>query len=255
VKNVTGYDLCKLLAGSFGTLAVMTEVTVKVQPRPETEESVCVLGLDDKRAGDVMTAAMGSACNVSGAAHLPGHIAFRFDGLGAKEAVTAFRLEGFAPSVRHRKEALCALLRPFGMVEVLDQDRSRALWRSVRDATPFAAQGPSGERPVWRISTPPARGWELATLIPPSAEMFYDWAGGLVWVAMLPIPDAGAAVVRAAVAQLGGHATLVRASAALRASLDVFQPEAEPLAALTRRVKESFDPQRVLNPGRMWAGV
>ncbi|HWP26803.1 MAG TPA: glycolate oxidase subunit GlcE [Xanthobacteraceae bacterium] len=255
VKNVTGYDLCKLLAGSFGTLAVMTDVTLKVLPRPETEETVCVLGLDDKRAGEAMAAAMGSSCNVSGAAHLPAHVAFRFDGMSAKEAATVFRLEGFAPSVRHRKEALCALLRPFGVVEVLQDAESRALWQSVRDATPFAAYGPSGERPVWRISTAPARGWELASLIPPSAEMFYDWAGGLVWVAMLPVPDAGAAVVRAAVARLGGHATLVRADAALRASLDVFQPEDAPLAALTRRVKESFDPQRVLNPGRMWAGV
>lgn len=255
VKNVTGYDLCKLLAGSYGTLAVMTDVTVKVLPQPETEETVCVLGLDDKRANAAMTAAMGSSCNVSGAAHLPAHIAFRFNGLTAKDAATVFRLEGFAPSVRHRKEALVALLRPFGTVEILDEGRSRALWRSVRDVTPFAAHGPSGERPVWRISTAPARGWEMATLIPPSAEMFYDWAGGLVWVAPLPVADAGAAIVRAAVAKLGGHAMLVRASAALRASLDVFQPEDETLAALTRRVKESFDPQRVLNPGRMWAGV
>jgi glycolate oxidase FAD binding subunit len=255
VKNVTGYDMCKLLAGSYGTLAVMTDVTIKVLPRPETEETVCVLGLDDKRAIQAMTAVMGSSCNVSGAAHLPAHVAFRFHGLTTNQAATVFRLEGFAPSVRHRKETLGTLLRPFGNVEVLDEEHSRALWHSVRDATPFATYGPSGERPVWRISTAPARAWEIAALIPPSAEMFYDWAGGLVWVAMLPTADAGTAVVRAAVAQVGGHATLVRASTALRASLDVFQPEDATLAALTRRVKESFDPLRVLNPGRMWAGV
>jgi glycolate oxidase FAD binding subunit len=255
VKNVTGYDLCKLLAGSFGTLAVMTDVTIKTLPMPETEETVVVTGLNDPRAGEAMTAAMGSSCDVSGAAHLPGHIAYRFAGLGARLAATVFRLEGVAPSVRHRKEALSALLRSFGPVVDVDERNSRVLWSSVRDAAPFAADGPSGERPLWRVSTAPAEACAIASMIPPSAEMFYDWAGGLIWIAMLPTFDGGVAPVRAAVAALGGHATLIRAPAALRASVDVFEPQDEGLAALTKRVKESFDPNGVLNPGRMWAGV
>jgi glycolate oxidase FAD binding subunit len=114
VKNVTGYDLCKVLAGSFGTLAVMTDVTIKTLPASETEETVVLAGLDDARAVEAMTLAMGSSCDVSGAAHLPGHIVFRFGELGATQASTLFRLEGVAPSVKHRKEALVALLRPFG---------------------------------------------------------------------------------------------------------------------------------------------
>jgi glycolate oxidase FAD binding subunit len=255
VKNVTGYDLCKVLAGSFGTLAAMTDVTIKTLPSPETEATVIVLGLDDQHANEAMTSAMGSSCDVSAAAHLPGHIAYRFDGLHAQHAATVLRLEGFAPSVAHRKDMLTALMQNFGKVERLDTEESRALWKSIRDATPFAAEGPSGERPVWRVSTAPAKASEIASLIPTSAEMFYDWAGGLVWIAPLPIHDGGAAAVRTAVAALGGHAMLVRASAALRASLDVFQPQEPGLAALTKRVKESFDPNRVLNPGRMWAGV
>jgi glycolate oxidase FAD binding subunit len=255
VKNVTGYDLCKLLAGSFGTLAVMTDVTIKTLPKPETEETVVVAALSDPRAGEAMTAAMGSSCDVSGAAHLPGHIAYRFAGLGARVAATVFRLEGVAPSVRHRKEVLTALLRSFGPVTHIDEQNSRVLWRSVRDAAPFSAEGPSGERPLWRVSTAPAKACEIASMIPPSAEMFYDWAGGLIWIAPLPTFDGGAAPVRAAVAALGGHATLIRAPAALRASVDVFEPQDEGLAALSKRVKESFDPNGVLNPGRMWAGV
>jgi glycolate oxidase FAD binding subunit len=253
VKNVTGYDLCKLLAGSFGTLAAMTEVTIKTMPRPETEETVCVCGLDDKRANAAMTAAMGSSCDASGAAHLPAHVAYRFAGLTVKQAATVFRIEGFAPSVQHRREALTVLLRPFGPIERIDEKNSRALWHRVRDATPFAAEGPSGERPVWRISIAPGKASEIAGVIPTSAEMFYDWAGGLIWVATLPTLDAGAAAVRTAAG--GGHAMLVRASAALRASIDVFAPQEPALAALTKRVKESFDPNGVLNPGRMWAGV
>ncbi len=108
---------------------------------------------------------------------------------------------------------------------------------------------------MWRVSVPPARGFEIAALIEPSAQMFYDWAGGLIWIAPLPADDGGAIDVRKAVAALGGHATLIRAPAAVRAAVDVFEPQPGAVAALTKRVKESFDPKGVLNPGRMWAGV
>ncbi len=254
VKNVTGYDLCKLFAGSWGTLAVMTDVTIKVLPKAETEASVLIQGLDDARACAAMATAMGSPLDVSGAAHLPDHVASWFDGLPKAEATTALRLEGHAPSVAHRKEALAALVKPFGTVAILDAASSRALWRSVRQVKPFAGAA-ARERPLWRISTAPARGHELLAAITPAAQMFYDWAGGLIWVAM-PFPEEpDAAAVRRAVAGIGGHATLVRAPASVRAALDVFAPEPAGLAALSKRVKESFDPKGVLNPGRMWAGV
>jgi glycolate oxidase FAD binding subunit len=255
VKNVTGYDLCKVLAGSFGTLAAMTDVTIKTLPRPETEETVLLLGLDDARACEAMSAAMGSSCDVSGAAHLPGHIVYRFAELGATQAATLFRLEGFAPSVKHRKDMLANVLKSFGSASYAGETRSRAVWRGIRDAQPFVAAGPSGPRPLWRVSTEPARGHEIVALIEPSAQMFYDWAGGLIWIAPLPSNDAGAAQLRPAVAALGGHATLIRAPAAARAAVDVFQPQESVVAALTRRVKDSFDPKGVFNSGRMWAGV
>ena len=254
VKNVTGYDMCKLLAGSWGTLAAMTDITIKVLPKPETEASVLVSGLDDARACAAMAAAMGSSCDVSAAAHLPDHVASYFDGLPKPEASTVLRLEGVAPSVAHRKDALAALLRPFGPVALLDEKDSSALWRSVRQVKPFAAEA-ARERPLWRISTAPARGHELVDLITPAAQMFYDWAGGLVWVAMPFAHEPDAAAIRGAVKKLGGHATLVRAPASVRAALDVFEPQAAGLAALSKRVKEGFDPKGVLNPGRMWAGV
>jgi len=254
VKNVTGYDLCKLFAGSWGTLAVMTDVTVKVLPKPETEATVIVTELDDARACAAMAAAMGSPYDVSGAAHLPDHVASWFDGLPKAEATTALRLEGHAPSVARRKETLAALMKPFGPVALLDEQDSAALWRSVRTVKPFAA-GAARERPLWRISTAPARGHELLAAITPAAQMFYDWAGGLVWVAMPFAEEPDAAAVRGVVAKLDGHAMLVRAPASVRAALGVFAPEPAGLAALNKRVKESFDPKGVLNPGRMWAGV
>jgi glycolate dehydrogenase FAD-binding subunit len=254
VKNVTGYDLCKLFAGSWGTLAAMTDVTVKVLPKAEAEATVLVEGLDDARACAAMAAAMGSSCDVSGAAHLPDHVASYFDGLPGAAAVTALRLEGFAPSVKHRKDALAALMKPFGKVALLEETDSRALWASVRQVKPFATDAARG-RPLWRISTAPARGHEIAAAITPAAQMFYDWAGGLLWVAMPFADEPGTGAIRAAVASVGGHATLVRASAAVRAAVDVFEPQEPALRALSKRVKDSFDPKGVLNPGRMWAGV
>jgi glycolate oxidase FAD binding subunit len=254
VKNVTGYDMCKVLAGSWGTLAAMTDVTLKVLPKAETEATVVVEGLDDTRACAAMAAAMGSPLDVSGAAHLPDHVASYFDGLMQPQATTALRLEGVAPSVVHRKEALAALMKTFGPVSLLDEKESRALWRSVRQVKPFA-QAATRDRPLWRISTAPAKGHEVAAMITPAAQMYYDWGGGLIWAAMPFAGEPDAASIRAAVAKLGGHATLVRGPASLRASVDVFEPQSAGLAALSKRVKEGFDPKGVLNPGRMWAGI
>jgi glycolate oxidase FAD binding subunit len=258
VKNVTGYDLCKLLAGSWGTLAAMTDVTIKTLPRAETQETVLVLDLDDGAACRAMCAAMGSFADVSAAAHLPAAAAARIGELAsAGVAATVFRLEGVAPSVAQRKSVLQALLSPFGSLGTLAETESRALWRSIRDVTPFAANGPAAARDLWRISTAPTRGGEIGrTLIEQAgAEILYDWAGGLVWAALPASEEARTPLVRSAVAACGGHATLVRAPAAVRAAVEVFTPEVPAIAALTKRVRESFDPNGVLNAGRMWAGV
>jgi glycolate oxidase FAD binding subunit len=178
-------------------------------------------------------------------------MAAHFDGLAAK-AVTAFRIEGFAPSVKHRTAALIALLRSHGAPESIGEAPSRKLWRGLRDARPF---WDNIDWPLWRVSVTPSRGAEFAARLPPGAQWLYDWAGGLVWIALPASHSAGSATIRRAAALAGGHATLIRAPAATRAAVDVFEPQNGALAAVTRRVKESFDPKGVLNPGRMWAGV
>jgi glycolate oxidase FAD binding subunit len=258
VKNVTGYDLCKLMAGSWGTLAAMTDVTIKTLPRAETEQTVLVLGGDAATAGKIMAAATGSYGDVSAAAHLPAAIAADVaETASARTAITALRLEGVAPSVAQRKSLLDNLLAPFGALASLDEASSRALWRAIRDVTPFAAKGRRGGADIWRISTAPAQGAQVGRALADKAgaEILYDWAGGLVWAALPRSDDAQAPLVHATVAAFGGHATLIRAPAAVRAKVDVFTHELAPLAALTQRVRKGFDPQGVLNPGRMWAGV
>ena len=238
MKNVTGYDLSKLLAGSWGTLAVLDEVSVKVLPAPDQTATLLLKGLNDGAAVKAMCAAMGSPHEVSGAAHLRG--------------TTALRVEGVAPSVQARLKALRELLTDSAAaMEELDTLASRAFWREVRDAVPLDA-GADGI--VWRLSCPPSEGPAIVSRIrthQPELKVLYDWSGGLVWLALPPSADADHAMVRAALGTTGGHATLIRAPEVLRAAVPVFQPRPPALAALSQRVKESFDPKGLFNPGRM----
>jgi glycolate oxidase FAD binding subunit len=261
VKNVTGYDLCKLLSGSWGTLAVMTEVTLKVLPKPEAERTLLLRGLDDVTANRAMTAALGSPFDVSGAAHLP-HSALR-SGAGAlsdagspERAVTLLRFEGISASAEHRAASLSKSLASFGTVEMLMDAASLSMWTSVRDVQPFAAGGALGAWPVWRIVCPPATGGALGQALAreTGGDVIYDWGGGLIWAALPPTPDAQAALVRQRVDAAGGHATLIRATEEIRRHVDVFHPQPGGLAALSERVRQSFDPRNILNRGRLTRG-
>ena len=248
LKNVTGLDLCKLLAGSHGTLAVLTEVTLKVLPAPETVGTVVLTGQDVAAAVAALSAALGSAYAVSGAAFLPADAAAR---VGFRGAATLARIEDFAASVAYRTERLRIDLAPFGTAEILDAAASRRLWRAIRDAVPLGA----GDDAIWRVSVRPTAGPEVARALVAAfdARLFLDWGGGLVWVAGPDTAGAHAAIEAAARAH-GGVWTLLRGEA-LRFSAAAIPPEPAPLAAITRRVKEAFDPRGILNPGRMYAGL
>jgi glycolate oxidase FAD binding subunit len=254
MKNVTGYDLSKLMAGSWGTLAVLAQATFKVLPAPETEATIMIAGLADDAAAHAMSQATQSAADVSGAAHLPADMAAgsAVDRLRAANGpVTLLRLEGVGPSVEFRAGGLSEILRQFGRPERLDESTSRSLWAEVRNVH-FLADG--RDRLVWRVSVPPMQGPRVLGAIREAcaARGFYDWAGGLVWLDVPSTADGSTAAIRAAIAPATGHATLIRAPATLRASIEVFQPQPPALAALTRRMKEAFDPAGILNPGRMY---
>ena len=243
VKNVTGYDLSKLMAGSYGTLAALTEISVKVLPRPEATRTVVLPRLDIGRALAAMTQALNSAHELTAAAYLPTEIA------SGGEALTIVRVEGPVPSVEARAAALRRELASFGTGEIVGDDASIKLWREIRDAGPLASLS---DRAIWRISIAPSAAPALIAALGKKLDIryFLDWGGGLVWLAVSSAQDAGAAIVRGAIGN--GHATLLRASDALRASVPVFQPQAREVAALSARVKESFDPKRLFNRGRMY---
>ncbi|RCS24628.1 glycolate oxidase subunit GlcE [Phyllobacterium salinisoli] len=253
VKNVTGYDLSKGMAGSWGTLGIVTEVTFKVLPAPETETTLAIRGLDDEEAARAMAIALGSSGEVSAAAHLPVTVTGKvIGGALSGKASTLLRLEGFAPSVRDRTAKLKALLRPAGDIDEIAEAQSRQLWREIRDCLPFAD---GTGRCVWRVSMTPmvAHKMVAALRLGAGVDAFYDWQGGLVWLRMEADPEPLA--LRRLIAHFGGgHATLVRAPAAMRAAIDVFEPQPPALAVLSQQLKHQFDPKGILNPGRMAAG-
>jgi len=247
MKNVTGLDLVKLMAGSWGTLGFLTEVTFKVLPKQERRTTLVLRGLKDDQAIEVLSQALGSPYDVTGAAHIPAR-----DRQGAS---TLIRLEGFSVSVDYRLGELRRLLkRVSGSTDILEGRGAEAVWQSVRDATVLTD---GADRAIWRVSTAPTKGPELTTRIAQSldAQWFYDWGGGLIWISTPLKGDAGASVLREATRALGGHATLVRAPAEVRSAIDVFEPLADPVMTLTKGIKASFDPAGILNPGRMYAGV
>ncbi len=264
VKNVTGYDLSKLMVGSYGTLAALEEVTVKVLPRPERILTVVLCGIDPAVATQAMSRALSSPHDVSAAAYLPAN-----SPMTAAAETVALRLEGPEPSVAFRHERLLAELAAECEFAVLEDDASANFWRAIRNVEPFAALA---DHAVWRVSVAPARGAEIGEAITRAvnAIWYLDWGGGLVWVAV-PVrearglkangvengrgEDGGAEVIREAIrgpdGHGTGHATLIKGSAALRRAVPVFEPQPPALAALAARVKEAFDPRHILNPGRM----
>jgi glycolate oxidase FAD binding subunit len=256
MKNVTGYDLARGLAGSWGTLAVMTEIALKVLPAQREMRTVLCFGLADPTGVQVLSAALGTPYEVTGTVHIHAGLAEHFSDqeiANAGASVTAIRVENFPASARYRSSRLKHMMQAYAPALELDSARSRIFWDEVRTLRMFQ----KSSRPLWRISTPPATAPKLIGAIARKigVRVLYDWSGGLIWLETPPISDAGAVEIRRTLAEFGGHATLIRAEAPARNVIDVFQPLDPPLMALTQSLKRAFDPVGILNPGRMYPGI
>jgi glycolate oxidase FAD binding subunit len=256
MKNVTGYDLSRALSGSWGTLAVMTEVAIKVLPAQREVRTVLCFGLADPNGIEALCLAVGTPFEVSGTVHMHAELAERLSDqeiANAGASVTAIRVENFPASARYRSSRLKQMLQAYAPALELDTLRSRAFWDEIKTLKMFQ----KAERPLWRISTLPTAAAKLVHNLARKIDVrvLYDWSGGLVWLETPPISDAGAVEIRRNLAEIGGHATLIRAEAPARAAIDVFQPLDKPVMALTASLKRAFDPVGILNPGRMYPGI
>ncbi len=256
LKNATGYDLGRGLCGSWGTLCVFSEIVLRVIPRFETSVTLILQGLDDQLAINALCDAMACPHEVTGAIHLqekPASLLSNSQTAGLKGSLTAIRLENFAAAVKTRSARLRTLLSCYGDVMEINEEQSLAFWQEIRQLG-FISRS---RTPVWRISTAPKNGpvlvSEIERIVPTSAA--YDWSGGLVWLEVPDSSDASASDIRRSLAHLGGHATLVRAADDIRMRTEVFHPVPGALGRLTRGIKNSFDPNHILNPGRMYAGL
>ena len=258
VKNVTGYDLSKIMAGSWGTLGVMSEITIKTMPKPETTRTILLLGAEPEQATKAMTQAFNSSNEISAAAWISEEIAVKSNVeilRLTKGHITAMRIEGEKKSVAYRCKKLRDMMNKMGKVEELHQDNSNIFWRDIRNVQPFSARGDN--RVVWRVSCAPQDGWKVINKLKhlKSMQSYMDWGGGLVWIA-IDAPKVGAErLVRDIVNSYGGHAMLMRSSEKLRQNINIFHPPQSGLMKLTKKLKNNFDPHAILNPGRMYKGV
>lgn len=243
MKNVTGYDLVKLMVGSWGTLGVLTEVSLKVLPVAESAATVVLPGLDIEAGLAAMARALGSPYEINGAAYRP-------DIAGGSAFL---RIEGLTASVDYRLGRLRDMFSG-GEVEVLREASAVApLWAAIRDVTPLAAHPV-----VWRVHVRPGAAAAVLAAIRARFDIDYlvDWGGGLVWIAMgehPPIAESSLthSLIQSTAAAQGGHATLIKGPKDLRSAVRVFQPEAPAVAALTAALRGKFDPKGLLNPGKM----
>ena len=245
MKNVTGLDLVKLQAGAWGTLGLLTEVTFKLLPASDRTATLMFKGLDDETAIKALCAAAGTPFEATGLAHLP-------DCIGTEGPRTLVRVEGFDEQVSYRLDELQKALSNYGEASIIEGKEQAALWASVRDVT-FLSE--PKDKAVWKLSVRPTSAPNTIAVIEQAIDCIYyfDWSGGLVWLAVNEEDDAGEETIRNAANAAEGYATLIRGSEELRSRINVFEPQPEPLIVVSSGIKKSFDPAGVINAGLMVA--
>lgn len=233
MKNVTGLDLTKLVCGAYGTLGLMTEVTFKVLPQPRFEQTLILPTESIVHAIALMTRALGSAFEVSGAAFCSNSV--------------LLRLEGFLESVRYRTGALAGFLKIEG--QTIEAQESAQAWQAIKSVGALKAQQ---DAEIWRLSVAPSKAVGLLGLLPADCNVLLDWSAGLIWVASeAPIEHA----MRPAVGEVGGHLMLFRARTDRRQAVSPFHPLTNGTRRLTQGLKASMDPFGIFNPGKMYKDI
>lgn len=254
VKNVTGYDLSKIITGSYGTLAVISEISIKVLPKPPSIKSLIIHNAQLKKSLDYLNIALSSSSDISGAVFYPEYFneKFKLNDLVNKGPLTALRVEGVSSSIDDRVQKLIdelGLLRD--EINFLNDEQSRIFWSNTRDLKVFS----NTDKNLIRIVTPPSETLNIINSLKKiSSRYFIDWGGNLIWMEIEKINASIIKDINIMTDKANGYFTIIKLDDSLKAGLDVFK--IDPIKfKISEKIKKSFDPKRILNPGKMYSGI
>ena len=254
VKNVTGYDLCKLLSGSFGTLSVLTEISIKVLPKPEMSKTLIINNPHLKKAVEYLSAALSSSVDPSGGVFYPEYFekSFIFNDLTHKGALTGIRIEGPENSVEQRINRLCKELSLLdNEFSILDSEQSNIFWNKTKNLQVFSNLKSNLIRIVVPIS-------ETLNVIQKlriyDVNYFLDWGGSLIWLQIENVNTKILKDIKDITQKHFGYYTIIKIENDLKATADIFT--IDPIKyKISEKIKKSFDPKRIFNPGKMYSGI
>ena len=254
VKNVTGYDLSKILTGSFGTLSVFTEISVKVLPKADLTKTLVIENPHLKKGLEYLNIALGSSTDPSGGVFYPEYFRnqFIFNDLTTEGPITAIRIEGSKLSVDERINQLSKELNiNINEISILDPSQSNIFWENTRCLKVFT----NLKANLLRVIVPASEVLDLVNKLKPyNVKYFIDWGGNLVWLQIDELNLNSFKEIRSLVKNLGGYLTIIKVEESLKASIDIFTID-EVKYKISEKIKKSFDPKRILNPGKMYTGI
>jgi len=254
VKNVTGYDLSKLITGSFGTLSVFTEISIKVLPKPDLTKTLIISNPHLKKGLEYLGAALSSSCDPSGAVFYPEFFQdqFIFNDLITKGPIAAIRIEGSKLSIDERiKQLINELAADKREISILEPVQSNIFWEKTRSLNVFS----NLKKNLLRIIVPGSKAFDLISRLKNyNVNYFIDWGGNLVWVQLDQLNLNILKEIKAIVKNLGGYLTAIKVDESLKASIDIFTID-DVKYKISEKIKKSFDPKRILNPGKMYTGI
>ena len=262
VKNVTGYDLSKLMCGSYGTLAALTEVTFKILPSPEENKTLVIHNQKIESALYYLESSISSSNDISGAIYLPKEPSvsgcvmnientFKLNDLKQDGSITAIRIEGSKNSINYRIENLINKLRIEKLnISILETHQSKIFWDKVKNLEFFF----NSKNSILRVVIPPSEGVNLNYQLSNKFKYYLDWGGALIWMEVFELSEEMFESIRRKVVKLGGYITMIKNSDYLPYVEDVFTINRDRFN-ISQKIKKSFDPKRILNPGKMYSGI
>jgi len=262
VKNVTGYDLSKLICGSYGTLVALTEITFKVLPLPEESKTLVINNQKIEKAVHFLDKSISSSNDISGAVFFPDkpiisgssmniENTFKLNDLKQEGSITAIRIEGSKSSIDHRIENLINELKIINLnISILEVHQSEVFWNKVKALEFFS----NSKNNIIRIVIPPSECVNLIYQFSSKFKYYLDWGGALMWLEVFELSEEMFESIRRKVVKRGGYVTMIKNSNYLPYVEDVFTISSERFN-ISQNIKKSFDPKSILNPGKMYTGI